>query len=148
MLTYTVRATDSPSGGTGDKTVVITVTGTNDVPVISLGTGDSAAAGISETNATLTASDTLTITDLDYSNTVAATVPTVTVVSGRTNNIANLLSMLTVSPASPSKVIGSTATTGTLTWTFSSGSQYFDYLEKDETLVLDYTVLVLSLIHI
>ena len=138
-LTYTVRATDS-SSGTDNQTVIITVTGTNDAPVISLGAGDSATADISETDTTLTASDTLTITDLDYSNTVAASVPSVTAI-GDTNSISNesLRSMLTVSPTN---ILGSTGTSAPLTWAFNSGAQYFDYLEQGETLTLNYTVRV------
>jgi len=140
-LKYYIELKDSNNKAVSTP-VTITITGTNDDPTITLGTGDGATAAITETNTTLTASDTLTITDVDITNTVAATVPTVAIVSGgRDNGITNatLLSMLTVSPAN---VIGNAATTGSLTWAFNSGSEYFDYLEKNETLVLNYTVRV------
>ena len=52
-LTYTVRATDD-SGAFDDQTVTITITGTNDAPVITVGAGDSAAETLAETNAGLT----------------------------------------------------------------------------------------------
>ena len=54
-LTYTVRATDD-STAYDDQTVTITITGTNDAPVISVGARDSAAKTIAETNAGLTVS--------------------------------------------------------------------------------------------
>ena len=59
-LTYTVRATDD-NGAFDDQTVTITITGTNDAPVITVGAGDSAAETLAETNAALSVSDTLTV---------------------------------------------------------------------------------------
>ena len=44
-LTYTVRATDD-SAVSDDQTVTITINGTNDAPVISVGAGDSAAEAL------------------------------------------------------------------------------------------------------
>ena len=143
VLTYVVRATDSngtPTNGT--RNVVITIAGTNDAPTITIGSGNIAAATIPETNATLTTSGTLSIVDLDYSNIVTSSVVTM-VKSGTINNLGSsdsaLQFMLTLSP---SPVIGSTATTGTLTWSFASGSEKFDYLAAGESLVLTYTIRV------
>src|SRR5204862_7986904 len=48
-LTYTVRATDD-STAFDDQTVTITITGSNDAPVISVESGDSAAETLIETN--------------------------------------------------------------------------------------------------
>ena len=47
--------------------MTITITGTNDAPVISVGAGDSAAETLPETNAALSASGTLTVVDADLS---------------------------------------------------------------------------------
>ena len=58
-------------------------------------------------------------------------------INGITN--ATLEAMLAVSPTA---VIGSAATTGTLTWSFNSVGQAFDYLEQGETLTLAYVVRV------
>ena len=52
--------------------MTITITGTNDAPVITVGDGDSAAATLCETNAGLTTSGTLTVTDADVTDTVTA----------------------------------------------------------------------------
>jgi VCBS repeat-containing protein len=46
--------------------------------------------------------------------------------------------MLTVNP----NVIGGDSTEGTITWSFSSGSETFDYLAAGESLVLTYTITV------
>ena len=66
-LTYTVRATDD-SAASDDQTVTITITGTNDGPVITVGAGDSAAETLAETNAALAISGTLTVIDVDLSD--------------------------------------------------------------------------------
>jgi VCBS repeat-containing protein len=64
-LTYTIRATDSDvAHATGDQTVVIKVTGTNDPAVI---TGTSTAE-LTETNAAQSTGGTLSATDVDSSN--------------------------------------------------------------------------------
>ena len=139
MLTYTVRATDSSaSAGSADKTVSISITGTNDAPLITLGAGNSDAAALTETNAGLTSSGALSVTDLDITNTVSTRVVSVAS-TGVTNGITNstLLSMLSVD-ATP--VIGNTATTGTIHWAFNSNTQAFNHLAAGQTLVLTYTV--------
>src|SRR5207237_330704 len=99
-LTYTVRATDD-SAASDDQTVTITITGTNDAPVITVGSGDSAAETLLETNAALSTSGTLTVVDVDLSDAVTPSVVSV-VASGTTtglgSNNAALAAMLTVSP--------------------------------------------------
>ena len=40
----------------------------------------------------------------------------------------------------PTAVISNTQTSGTLNWTFNSGSQAFNYLATGEQLTLTYTV--------
>jgi VCBS repeat-containing protein len=140
VLTYTITVTDSQAA-TDTQTVVITINGTNDAPVISVESGDSAAASLTETNATLATSGTLTVTDLDLTDTVASAVTSV-VASGTTNglgsNNAALLAMLTSTP----NVLDNTELTDQLTWAFNSGSEHFNYLAADQSLVLTYTITV------
>jgi VCBS repeat-containing protein len=139
-LTYTVNASDGTASD--DQTVVITITGTNDAPVISLEGTDSAAGSLTETNAGLTTSGTLTVTELDRTDDITTTVTSVSEggtgpVDGRPDN-ATLAGMLTLS-ASP--ILTDTGTVETqFTWTFDSGSEAFDYLGDGETLELTYTV--------
>ncbi|MDP1562665.1 MAG: VCBS domain-containing protein, partial [Pirellulaceae bacterium] len=140
VLTYTITVTDS-QGATDTQDVVITINATNDVPVITVGGGDSAAETLVETNATLSTTGTLTVTDLDLTDSVTSTVTSV-VASGTTNglqsNNAALLAMLASTP----NVIDNTELTDTLTWTFNSGSEYFNYLAVGQSLVLTYTITV------
>ena len=138
ILTYKVRATDGTANA--DQTVVVTITGTNDAPVISLETGDGASALLAETNAGLTIFDTLTVTELDRTDSITTSV--VEVAASGTGPLAGqpagLLGMLSLS-ASP--ILTDTASTSAqFTWTFNSGSEAFNYLNDGETLILTYTV--------
>ncbi|MEN9761489.1 MAG: hypothetical protein RI906_1315, partial [Pseudomonadota bacterium] len=142
-LSYTVRVTDSNGTPTSDdETVVITITGTNDAPVISVGSGNSASVSLTETNTTLSSSGTLAVSDLDHTNTVSVSVQSVAA-SGATAGIASgnaaLLAMLSVDSGN---IIGNAATSGTINWAFNSGAEAFDYLATGETLTLSYTVRV------
>ncbi|MDD3674330.1 DUF4347 domain-containing protein [Thauera propionica] len=145
VLTYTVKAEDSDAATANDmQTVTITITGTNDVPAITVGAGDSDGADIAETDAVISASGTLTVVDADLSNTVAATVESVTIDAGSTfagtNPLSNaaLKAMLTVTGGA---IDADTGAAGNLAWSFNSGSATaFDFLATGETLVLTYTV--------
>ncbi|MCF6777928.1 VCBS domain-containing protein, partial [Thiotrichales bacterium 19X7-9] len=140
VLTYTLTVTDAPTGATDTQTVVITINGTNDAPVISIEAGDSAAESLIESNAGLTVSDTLTTTDLDLTDTVSVAVTSV-VESGDTSGIANatLLAMMSVTSGD---ILDNTETVDTFTWSFDSGVEAFDYLAAGESLVLTYTLTV------
>ncbi|WP_158271680.1 VCBS domain-containing protein [Limnohabitans sp. 2KL-1] len=140
-LTYVVRVTDS-SSSTADRNVVITITGTNDAPVISVGGSDSAAKTLTETNAALSTSGTLSVTDVDLTNTVTAQVLSVVksdATTGITPDDATLKGYLTLASAS---IIDDGQTTGTINWSFNSTSEAFDYLAAGEHLTLTYTVRV------
>ena len=147
VLTYTVGVADD-NGDTDSKTVTITITGTNDSPVID--GNDSAvlveSLGADATDVRLSTSGTMTVTDVDTTDVVDASVLSVVTggdaqdINGATPLNAALLSMLSVTPASPSALLGLSDNSGTLTWNFDSGVEGFDYLAKDESLVLTYTV--------
>jgi hypothetical protein len=138
---FVVTVSDG-AGGTVDQTLTIAIDGTNDAPVISLVTGDLAAAGLTETNAGLSVSDTLTVTDVDLSDTVAssATVAASGITTGLVSNNAALLAMLTLTPSSG--LAADTGATSNLAWDFDSDTEYFDYLADTETLTLTYTITV------
>ncbi len=74
-LTYTIEVTDS-QGATDTQTVVITINGTADAPVITDGPD---SVGLSATGSGLTTSGSLTVTDLDLSDIVTATVDAVSI---------------------------------------------------------------------
>ena len=149
-LVYTVQVTD-PHGGTDTQTVTIKIVGatdgggSNDAPVISVDTSgaapDSATAGRHETNGELTASGTLTVTEIDRTDEVDLSVVSVAA-TGTTTGIglsnATLQAMLSLSPGT---VLSDTVLTSQkFTWSFDSNGQAFDYLAEGETLVLTYTV--------
>jgi VCBS repeat-containing protein len=95
VFTYTM----ADSGGlTSTTQVTLTIEGQNDNPIITIEAGDTAAESINETNGTLTSSGTLTVTDVDTTNSVTVAVSSV-VASGTTTglqaNNATLLVMLT-----------------------------------------------------
>ncbi len=142
ILTYTVRVTDSEASQ-ATQAVTVTITGTNDSPTIGVEAGDSNEAALDETDSGLTATDTLTVSDVDTSNTVSASV-TGLLVSGDSDRAdaaapsdATLRGMLALTPEA---VLDGTGNSAPLTWEFDSGSEVFDYLATGETLVLAYTV--------
>jgi VCBS repeat-containing protein len=143
--TFTYTITDA-QGAISTTTLTVTVTGSNDAPDITVGAGDSVAAGLTETNSGLTASGTLSIFDVDTQDTVAPSVTTVTAsgtyaglgsLSSQVTN-AQLLAMLTVSGGELSTLLQS-APNG-IGWNFNSGSQAFNFIPAGQTLVLTYNV--------
>jgi len=148
--TYTINVTDNsgvPSNNTSvPQTVTITITGTNDAPVIAADTSGTAGTNvhdISETDAGLITLGTLAVIDVDLTNTVAASVHAVAVSGTGTGSLpsalndAALKAMLSVDAGN---VIDNAHTAGTIHWGFDSGSQPFDFLADGETLILTYTI--------
>jgi VCBS repeat-containing protein len=127
------------NGSTTTQDVLVTITGTNDAPDIAVAGTDSASATLTETNAGLTASGTLSVTDVDTTDTVGSTITGVTL-SGTTGTLlaADVAGFLSAAPAT-----GLAADAGShhnLTWNFDSGTQAFNYLAVGQHLTLDYTV--------
>ena len=138
---YSVVVRVSDSGGLFyDETLTINVNDLNEAPVI---TGGPDASGLAETNAGLTDSGTLIVSDQDTSDFVTAAVDSVAVSGTGTGSIpgtltnAMLRAFLAVSPAA---ILDGTEATDTLTWNFNSGTEAFDFLATGETLILTYTV--------
>jgi VCBS repeat-containing protein len=145
-LVYTVQVTD-PHGATDTQTVTVTIIGaaddgSNDAPTITLETGDTAVAGLTETNAGLTASGTLTVTEVDLTDEVDLSVVSVSAggtgpAAGRPDDV-DLMDMMSVPPTPI--LTDAISTVEEFTWTFDSNGEAFDYLAVGETLVLTYTV--------
>ena len=138
--TYTVTIDDG-EGGTVDQLVTITITGDNDDPDIRVETGDSASALLPETNAGLSTSGTLTVTDVDTADEISTSIA-LTNVTGNAGGITNLtlLGMLSVTP--DTGLAANTGDASNLTWDFNSGGQAFNYLTPTESLQLTYTLTV------
>ncbi|MFN5713343.1 MAG: VCBS domain-containing protein, partial [Bradyrhizobium sp.] len=142
-LTYLVRVDNNyaPSNETAFKTITITITGTNDTPVV---TSAPQVASITElpwtTNSAApdTAHGAITFTDADLTDTHSVTITGVTE-AGVTTGLADhatVLSWLSLGALTDSTdgVMGSRA------WTFSATDKSFDYLAAGETLTLVYTI--------
>ena len=87
------------ASGATSSFVTFAITGTNDAPDITVRSGDSATANLTETGAGLTTSGTLTVRDPDLTDTVTASVTAVTL-SGTTGGLtaADVLGMLSLTP--------------------------------------------------
>ncbi|MBR0934092.1 VCBS domain-containing protein [Bradyrhizobium jicamae] len=144
-LTYTVAVDNNfaPSEQVSYQTFTITVTGTNDVPVI---TSAPQQAAITEIPAVRnspfldTASGTITFTDPDLTDTHSVTVVALTE-SGVTTGLADeatVLSWLTFG----SLIDSTDGAAGSRSWFFSAADKAFDYLAAGETLTLTYLVQV------
>ncbi|MDO6823777.1 VCBS domain-containing protein [Marinobacter sp. 1_MG-2023] len=136
-FSYTMSDQD---GNTDTASLTITITGSNDAPVI-IGGPDSVA--LNETDSGLASNGDFTVSDLDTSDSVTASVNGLVVggTSDRTDpaapSDADLEAMLTVSPTA---TVGGASNSATLSWSFDSASEAFDYLAAGETLELTYTL--------
>ena len=123
VIEYSYNVIDS-NGGTVAQTATITITGENDAPDISLGSDDTAADTLSETDSGLDTDGTLTVFDVDVSDEVSVAV-TGLVESGTTAGLGTL-AMLTLTAADPA--IDNVSTSGVFNWSFDSLGESFDYL--------------------
>ncbi|WP_210205755.1 VCBS domain-containing protein [Hoeflea marina] len=152
-LTYTVTLNDNEgeANSTDTTTITVVVVGTNDRPDIFVGSGDSATASLAEDTDSVggtvasgalagVASGTLSVLDLDLSNTVSASVAGVSV-SGVTAGLGgvDVGSLMTLS-AGPAVAAGSA--TGSVGWSFTGSEPQFDYLAEGETVTLAYAIKV------
>ena len=99
--TETFTVTIDGDGGTVSQAVTVTITGTNDGPDIRVDAGDSGGETIAEANSGLSATGTLTVTDVDTLDTVSSAVTGVAL-SGTAGSLvaADALSMLSLSTTS------------------------------------------------
>ncbi|MDO8981246.1 MAG: VCBS domain-containing protein [Afipia sp.] len=140
-LTYTVTVSDG-DGGTAPATFDVTITGTNDAPVIDA----IAATSLNEqtdTNAlTLASPIHVTFGDVDLSDVghtaLITAVTTAGVTTGLSLTPAQLIALVT--PITTAKAAG--AANGSVDLGFSAPSTAFDYLAYGETITLTYTVTV------
>jgi VCBS repeat-containing protein len=136
-LTYTVSIDDG-DGGVTPKTFVVTVTGTDDAPVIA----DIAQQNLTEQIDTklLAATIPVTFTDVDLTDVGHTATVTQAVATGTTTGLAldpaALIALVT--PGAVTKAPGSSS--GAVDLSFSATSTAFDYLAKGEVLTLTYTV--------
>ncbi len=137
--TYNVKVTDS-QGATSTRPVTITITGTNDAPVINT-VAETDLNEQTDTSA-LTTTIPVTFTDVDLDNVGHTAAITNVVASGVTSGLAlNTAALeLLITPAAVVKASGSSS--GSVNLGFSAASTAFDYLAVGEKLTLTYTVAI------
>ena len=150
-IQYEITADDGLA--TDTQVLTVTITGTNDAPIIDV-VGTDANSGVATEDLPLGMNATLSITDLDVNDVV--TTPTSVAVSvqrlddnglrnGSSTTIEAILqndidnAQFTVAPGT---VIGDASQAETLTWTFDPHGNTFDALQFGDTLTLDYDVTV------
>jgi VCBS repeat-containing protein len=135
-IPFTVEDGD---GDTVTKVITVTVTGTNDQPVISAQTDVSEV--VTETDAALSTTGSFDVSDADVTDVLTITGVTVAA-SGSGVNAAmpDSATLLALFGPSSGVAIDGLSSTGTVNWTFDAGSGLFDYLKAGESLELTYTV--------
>ncbi len=133
-----------------NTTLTITINGVNDAPVIKVLDGDANTGAVTETDNGLVVSDTLSLYDIDTTDTVSIdkvsgqevgvggsyTATTLETIAGLNNDA--LLDMFSITGKEDSET-EQLAKNGA-TWTFNSGDEAFDFLAAGETLTLSYDV--------
>ncbi len=99
--------------------------------------GDSAAGSLTETDAPLSVTGTLTVYDL---GTVTATIDGNVGIAGSPDVLGNADFLAMFSLTSTNPIIADAATVGKVNWRFDSNTATFDFLALGETLTLTYTV--------
>ena len=131
---------DDGHGGTVTETVTVTITGSNDGPDIRAEAGDNAGHNFDETNAGLSTSGTLTVTDPDTSDTVDTSVANLAI-SGNQGALSDgdLLAMFSITSGA-NDLAANSSDANNLGWAFNSDSEAFDFLAQDQVLTLTYTL--------
>jgi VCBS repeat-containing protein len=142
-LAYVLTLADN-HGGSFSQTATITVTGTDDAPVVASGTSASATVATRTATAGLTTSDTaagtIRFTDADLTDTHAANVTSVSA-TGTTIGLPDAATMLSwLNLGALAEPAGTT--TGSLAWNFAAVDSAFDYLPAGQSVTLAYTVQV------
>ncbi|KQV68058.1 VCBS domain-containing protein [Rhizobium sp. Root1220] len=129
------------SDGTAQQPITITITGTNDAPVITAGGAGSFSelTGVTGSEDDRTASGTLSFTDVDLNDTGHTASVTGVSVSGISAGLPSQAALLAfMQTGTVVKAAGSA--TGTIGWNFAADDKTFDYLGRGETVTLRYTV--------
>ncbi|XSC44667.1 VCBS domain-containing protein [Bradyrhizobium sp. RDT10] len=126
-LTYTV-AIDDGDGGVTPKTFVVTITGTNDYPVVASEDVTGAVTEQGVPAGDLTAGGTIALADVDLTDGHDIG-PTIAASSGALGSLAASVSPDTVS-----------GTGGIINWNYSVPDSAVEYLAKDETKVEHFTI--------
>ncbi|WP_417683881.1 tandem-95 repeat protein [Roseibium sp.] len=136
--TFTATVTDD-FGATATQVVTISVTGTNDSPVIDVAGSDLTSILAEDSSDTLNDTGAIVFSDVDVTNTQSAATSLLST-TGNPGGIdaPTALGFLSLSELASSE----TVTNGSVTWTFSADNALFDHLGCDEELTFTYEVTV------
>ncbi|RBW57012.1 hypothetical protein DS909_08395, partial [Phaeobacter gallaeciensis] len=140
IIDYVIEVSDG-SGPTDTQTVSVTITGTNDAPVISVAAGvDSDSAALTEADAGFDETGTLSVGDLDLTDTVSVgSVLKSSILTG-TPGVLDPSALNGYFSVNRADVIDIASTTGTIDWNFNSGAEAFDFLDQGDVLTIVYDV--------
>lgn len=144
---FHITVKDEYGAAAPNQTLTIKIIGTNDKPEIDCRkeNSDSDSADLTESDAGLTESGHLTLTDVDIKDTVSTQLESVDIDHVNSTykgdlpkdlDLNALQGMLNLSNGT----IANDSNTGTINWTFNSGSEAFNFLGEGETLVLKYQI--------
>ena len=141
-LTYTATVNDH-SGGIVTQPITVTITGTNDAPVITAATSNAFVSGNATTD---TVGGTISFTDVDLSDRPTVTAP----FASYSYLAADHVTALTLTAAQQSAVetalvivpAAGNTDNGSASWTYSVADSALNFLAQGETLTLTYTATV------
>ena len=134
--TFQVTVLDS-EGSALVVPISITITGTNDAPVFTVSELAPVVSLTEDSSATLATAGALTFNDVDVLDT--HTISNVSVTASGTTNAALTDTGLKAMLSTPVTSL-STASGGTLNWSFSAANTNFDYLDAGQALQIVYTL--------
>ena len=145
VLTYTVTIDDQTAGGTDTADIVVTITGSNDRPVLSVVGGNDVIGAVAEddTAPNLTDTGTITLTDVDLTDThtVAVAINSTTPSAGVTVDAPTQTLLDAALTANVSTAATGTGT-GEVTWNFEIANSAAQFLAEGETITVVYDVTV------
>ena len=148
-LTYDVIVTDNSGGAVAAsdvKQVTVTITGTNDQPVITAGDSANLTEDASQTGLdtpALATSGTLAFTDVDLNDTHSVTTHSLASAVWSGGTVPTDTQTAVAAAFDASVATDSTNTgAGSLAWSFSLADHFADFLREGETLTLTYDVIV------
>ena len=133
-VVYTITVDDG-NGGTDTQDVTVSITGSNDAPVIAV---VDVAGAITE-GSTLTDAGSITFTDLDLTDTPTATEVTKSVTTALTLTAAQQTAIEDAFTISPDAL---NANNGTINWDYTITEAELDFLAAGETVTVVYTITV------
>ncbi len=125
--TFAVTVTDGQNA-TATATVTITISGTNDAPAITVEADDVARTGWINEAATISASGSLTASDVDVTDVLSASVVSASAIGSGFNTRFTEVQLLSFFQLASTPIDTASTTTGKIFWSFTSPEANFDFM--------------------